>query len=242
MRVVLMLWLVVVLTLATVTWARERLGEEDRVAQWYRLHTWPPKWQEESEDYRKLMEAREHEIMAIPGADERWENWMQYIQARYVRSFTEDGFAVISTPKHLHEKMKAMIDDAVQHWDDLPYETGVESSIYAPNPPKMVWMGEMAREVHEELLPLHEAWAGGIKLRPTSAYGVRLYQNASTIVMHNDKPQTHVISSIIHIAHQYDDENEPWHIQIEGHDGKLHSIALEEGQVSILIHPSFLSW
>lgn len=35
----------------------------------------------------------------------------------------------------------------------------------------------------------------------------------------------------MHIAHQYDDDNEPWHIQIEDHDGHLHSVALEEGQV-----------
>jgi hypothetical protein len=44
--------------------------------------------------------------------------------------------------------------------------------------------------------------------------------------------ETHVISSIVHIAHQYDDDNEPWPIEIEGHDGILHSVNLEPGQVS----------
>lgn len=34
----------------------------------------------------------------------------------------------------------------------------------------------LAREVHLELQPYLEAWAGGIKLKPTSAYGVRMYQ------------------------------------------------------------------
>ncbi len=43
-----------------------------------------------------------------------------------------------------------------------------------------------------------------------------------------------MISSIVHIAHQYDDDNNPWPIEIEDHNGKLHSVALEEGQVYIL--------
>jgi hypothetical protein len=45
-------------------------------------------------------------------------------------------------------------------------------------------------------LPLHEAWAG-IELEPTSVYGVRVYQNGSTLVDHLDVLETHVISSIL---------------------------------------------
>ena len=43
--------------------------------------------------------------------------------------------------------------------------------------------------------------------------------------------QTHVISSIVHIAHEYDNDDEPWPIEIEDHDGKLHAVNLEPGQV-----------
>ena len=71
-----------------------------------------------------------------------------------------------------------------------------------------------------DLLELHEEWSG-MKLRETSAYGVRLYQNGSSLVMHHDRIETHVISSIVHIAHQYDNDSVPWPIQIEDHDGKL---------------------
>ena len=42
---------------------------------------------------------------------------------------------------------------------------------------------------------------------------------------------THVISSIVHITHEYDNDNEPWPIEIEDHDGKLHAVNLEPGQV-----------
>ena len=40
---------------------------------------------------------------------------------------------------------------------------------------------------------MHEEWAGGMKLKPTSAYGVRLYQNGSSLVMHYDKAILYVL-------------------------------------------------
>ena len=40
-----------------------------------------------------------------------------------------------------------------------------------------------------------------------------------------------MISSIVHIAHEYDDDDEPWPIQIEDHNGRLHSISLAPGQM-----------
>jgi hypothetical protein len=43
---------------------------------------------------------------------------------------------------------------------------------------------------------------------------------------------THVISSIIHIDHEYFDDDEAWPIEIEDHDGELHAVLLEPGQVS----------
>ena len=43
-----------------------------------------------------------------------------------------------------------------------------------------------------------------------------------------------MISSIIHIAHEYFNGDEPWPIEIEDHDGVLHAVNLEPGQVSYL--------
>jgi hypothetical protein len=48
-------------------------------------------------------------------------------------------------------------------------------------------MWPILNEVHHELLPLHEEWVGGIKLQPTSIYGVRVNRNGSALAMHYDK-------------------------------------------------------
>lgn len=40
-----------------------------------------------------------------------------------------------------------------------------------------------------------------------------------------------MISSIVHLAHQYDNDDEPWPIDIEDHNGQLHSVSLQPGQM-----------
>jgi hypothetical protein len=74
--------------------------------------------------------------------------------------------------------------------------------------------------------PTLEAWSG-VDLVKGQAYGVRVYQNGTVLVNHVDRPETHVISCILHIDHDLD---EPWPIEIEDHDGKWHAVNLEPGE------------
>lgn len=136
--------LLITCTLAVVS---GRFTEEERVANWHAHHTWPPNWQPETENFRQLMEDRETEIMSLTGADERWENWMQYVTARLVPTFTEKGYQVITTPAHVHAKLHAAVMKGIAHWDDLPFEQGVDDSIYGSGSPKFVHLGNLATEV-----------------------------------------------------------------------------------------------
>lgn len=124
-----------------------RFTEEERVAHFRAHHTWPPQWQPESEGFRRLMEEREQEIMQLTGADERWENWMQYVTARLVPTFTEKGYKVIQTPKHIHEMLRNAVMEGIERWDELPHEQGVADSIYADAPPKFVHLGDLGIQV-----------------------------------------------------------------------------------------------
>jgi hypothetical protein len=209
-----------------------RPTEQERVKLWYEAgNRWPPTWQEETDGMKRLMEHREKEIMAIPGADERWENWMQYTQSRLVPKFTARGFDKVRMPDSTFRKLKKALDEAVNNWNNVHSEGSIDVIYNPPGlDPKFARIGSLQREVHEELKELHEAW-GGMKLVPTSAYGIRLYQNGSTLVMHHDKVHTHVISSIVHIGHEYDDPANPWPIEIEDHWGNLHAVNLEPGDM-----------
>lgn len=127
--------LIVILQLVV---AQERLSEPERVAQWHARNTWPPQWQPEHASYTAVMEQREVELMQLTGADERWENWMQFTQGRMLPRFTELGFEVRQTPPHVHAKLRATIDAAVANFEDLPEEENVKDSIYGQLPPKFV--------------------------------------------------------------------------------------------------------
>ena len=81
--------------------------------------------------------------MALSGSDERWENWMQYVQSRMLPRFTEHGYDVIDTPTHIQAKLKAMIDKAVKDFDNLPIEAGT-GPFYGLTKAKFVELGEIS--------------------------------------------------------------------------------------------------
>lgn len=208
----------------------KRKSEHERVADWYASNnTWPPRWQDERVTWRRAMKHREEELLFLPGANERWENFMQYTQSRMVKRFTERGFEVIKIPPAVFEKLKTKLDKGLENWDAMGSEPQIDA-VYTPKPSKFIPLGSLAYEVGAELKPLHEAWSG-LDLRHTSAYGIRLYQEGASLVMHYDKIHTHVISSIVHIGHEYFDDNEPWPIEIEDHDGVRHAVNLEPGEM-----------
>jgi hypothetical protein len=100
-----------------------RPTEQERVKLWYdRGNQWPPIWQNENEGYINNMIERENEILLLTGADERWENYMQYCQGRMVPKFTELGFEVIQTPIHIHNKLSNKVQQAIDNYDKIPYE------------------------------------------------------------------------------------------------------------------------
>ena len=51
----------------------------------------------------------------------------------------------------------------------------------------MVDVSELIASIHPEMRSLHEAWAGGMRLQPSSMYGIRANRNGSSLYMHYDK-------------------------------------------------------
>ena len=76
--------------------------------------------------------------------------------------------------------------------------------------------------------PIAEAWSG-TELVGSMAYGLRIYRNESTLNMHLDRCETHVISAILHVGH--DEDSEPWPLVIEGFDGTTNEVTLESGDM-----------
>ncbi len=132
------------------------------------------------------MASLEKEIMQIPVSRERWENWMQFTSGQQMKKFTQFGFEVIQTPPEVHKKLLNAVNKGLENWENIPFEREVDA-IYSKELPKFLNINSLAFEVMDDMREIHEKWAGDIKLTPTSAYGVRFYQNGSSLVMHHDK-------------------------------------------------------
>jgi len=85
----------------------------------------------------------------------------------------------------------------------------------------------VSEKIFKQLGPTAEAWSG-LKLTPTSLYGIRRYKNNSLLTVHTDRTNTHVISVIMNIAQ---DVQEDWPLYIMNHEGQEHKIYLQPGDM-----------
>lgn len=81
----------------------------------------------------------------------------------------------------------------------------------------LIW--EVARHSLQE-------WTGQ-ELTPTSLYGIRKYTEGSVLATHVDRLPL-VSSAIINVAQDVD---EPWPLEVYGHDGRAYNITMEPGEM-----------
>ena len=177
--------------------------------------------------YAKRQEERKQEILGLEHYQERLDNWVQYTQTRSVPNFTKNGFDVVDIDPALHERLKTRLHAGLER----ARKEGEIQGIYGANGPTFVNHGE--RDLLKELLPTMEEWVPTVQggLTPVTAYGMRAYHRGASLAFHADRVDTHIVSGILHVDHAYDDEAKPWPIEIEGHDGLRHSVALKPGQM-----------
>lgn len=89
----------------------------------------------------------------------------------------------------------------------------------------MVYLTDQDKDIiFAGVKPLLAEWAGNVNLVPTSCYGVRSYHNGSWLREHVDTGDTHIISAIMQIDQ---DVEEDWHLTFVDHNGDRHYIAME---------------
>ena len=139
-----------------------RPSEQERVRLWKQNNKWPPEWQPETNAMQAAMSAREAEIQALTGADERWENWIQFTQSRLVPKFTPLGFKIINIPKETYNRLRDAVKIPLQNVSKLRTEGDVDViyNNYGLHP-KFIDIGQLAWQTINDLKPLHEEWWGG---------------------------------------------------------------------------------
>ena len=80
-----------------------------------------------------------------------------------------------------------------------------------------------------------QEWTGE-ELTPCSLYGIRVYPDGAVLATHVDRLPL-VSSAIINVAQDVD---EPWPIEVIGHDGKAHNVTMDAGDMVLYESHSIL--
>jgi prolyl 4-hydroxylase len=141
-------------------------------------------------------------------------------------------FKKLKTPPHLHSILlnHCKLPFKPIQWDQYCRYTeheGVSNPPVTQNvkdnglPISINWLA------YRVLTPLIEDWSL-TKVNPTHGHGVREYGPGSTLCWHRDRPETHILSCIIHID---DKSNTPWPLDFVDHNGKHNEIIFKPGEM-----------
>ncbi|MFK7918851.1 MAG: 2OG-Fe(II) oxygenase [Ilumatobacter sp.] len=145
------------------------------------------------------------------------------LAARYTPSFTDIGFKKVATPPAVHRALRRAYDERQQQRS----MEAVDEAYLPTGAPEFIDIDDIKGQFSLALQSLHEEWSGQ-ELVPTAVYGLRVYNEGQTLLAHTDTLSTHVISSIVHIAHE---THEPWPLWITDLHGIEHEVVLEEGEM-----------
>jgi len=208
------------------------LMEVDRVEEYHRRgYHWPPRLEDytpSTPGWKKFGDRRFSQLRNIKG-DGTYDGYMVTSHtALNCKNFTENGWGLTRAPQHIMDLLLESLHNGMEAQMMHPTFERRTSVIETDNQPYFIQQPQLNDYIVQALLPLHEAWSG-VKLVPNNAYGLRVYRDGSNLNMHVDKTSTHIISSILHVDH--DGNDEPWPIIIEDFQGNTNEVFLESGDM-----------
>merc|ERR1712038_1202162 len=166
-----------------------------------------------------------------------------------MQNYTDTGYKKIKTPPevwkllsdfweknnpigHIHKSKSENWNKGnsyVNHWDSPTYMISVEDTSLRGAGYQLkdaIWGA--AKETLQE-------WTGE-ELQPCSLYGIRVYTEGAILATHVDRLPL-VSSAIVNVAQDVD---EPWPIEVIGHDGRAHNVTMEPGDMILYESHSIL--
>ena len=147
----------------------------------------------------------------------------------YIPNYTKVGFLKTQLPVVLFNKITRFYQDhrASLTDEDVPGDFLYNKNQKGRGSALVELSDDLRREIHDVMKPEMENWCGK-ELDPTYVYGIREYNNGAILKLHRDRPDTHIISAIINVAQQV---NEEWPLIIEDNYYRRHNVMLAPGDV-----------
>lgn len=151
--------------------------------------------------------------------------------------FTDSGFKKVLVPPDLYSQIMSeyeemefseVVDNKIYN-EEWGYSVGGISNLNSNN--LYYYKDSISKSLYskcyEVLTPILEDWCG-MPLEETWGYGVRSYTRNSTLYLHRDKCETHIISCIIFID---EDANKKWPLDFFDHDLNHHKVTFNHGEM-----------
>jgi len=200
------------------------------------IHSTKLKWNSTQVLYDDFMqECRDAAGDAASTCDsgEKFRLKMNRHQPSSMRNYTRLGFEKIKAPPAMFKLIKdfwnANREKNESEWHSINTYHNMWSSppsIVNIQEPKHGGGGALTAKVWEYARHTLEEWIG-MHLSPCSIWGIRIYHNNSILTTHVDRNPL-VTSAIINVDQDID---EPWPLEVWGHDGMPYNITMEPGDM-----------
>jgi prolyl 4-hydroxylase len=160
---------------------------------------------------------------------------MSLRQPRSMQNYTDVGFKKIRAPEALYKMVKDFWDKNKDTQSDENWPKGNTYTNHWVAPTYMVNVedrslrgggGALKQKLWDAAHSVLEEWTGE-ELEQCSLYGIRVYTEGAMLATHVDRLPL-VSSAIINVAQDLD---EPWPIEVYGHDGKATNVTMMPGDM-----------
>lgn len=148
-------------------------------------------------------------------------------QVRETPTFTEKGYNKMRMPAEIYKYLLEHVKSTDRTKED---SNNIFRRTSSGPPPYLIQIQpEKKQWIFDTLKPILEEWSGLKGMVGTSAYGPREYRRGSSLRMHVDTGNTHIISAILHIDRENMDKD--WPLVIINREGKRENIYMEPGDM-----------
>jgi prolyl 4-hydroxylase len=160
---------------------------------------------------------------------------MSLRQPQSMQNYTEIGYKKIRAPEGLWNLVKDFWDKNHHLAKEEQWGVGNTYTNNWKSPSKMVSVEDtsmrgggrgLKNKIWEEAKKIIGEWTGQ-ELTPCSLYGIRIYHKDAVLATHVDRLPL-VSSAIINVAQDVD---EPWPLEVYGHNGMAENVTMEPGDM-----------
>lgn len=160
---------------------------------------------------------------------------MNLFQPSAMQNYTSAGYAKVRAPQIVQELLSDVWQQQQQQqqhselWDSGNVYVNhweAPTKMLDISHPELGLSEERRWEIVKQVQSVLEAWTQQ-PLVLTSLYGIRVYQQGAILAPHVDRLPL-VSSAIINVAQDVD---EPWILEVIGHDGQAHNITMTPGDM-----------